>query len=1384
MNKDKKQEKIGNVTLDYTWYAGVDLYTDGDEEKRLLTLVRETKETDYDDLIAREGNWTVLYHLSPVRENILGSLEVAPDEKVLEIGSGCGAVTGALLGRCAELTCVDLSRRRSRINALRHQDKAPFTILVGNFSDMEPSLPKYDLITLIGVFEYAGSYIKAEEPYEELLRRIGDHLNPGGRVVIAIENRLGLKYFAGSAEDHTGVYFDGIENYPDERTTVKTFSRPALEKIFDRCGFTAPMFRYPYPDYKLPAMIHSDAYLPVPGELRRNRWNFDRKRLEVLDEDRTVDAILQDGLYPQFANSFLVTLVKKEGTGAANKESEKQKGRRKGDRKEKQPPQVVYARFSDERSRDYALKTLIFQDEAGEGFVRKIACFPEGNAHIRRLAAAGEKLGNTFAGTGIEVNRVLREDTQQVSGGEGLAMADLELIDCSKTLEERTQTLSLNGRVEEAMELVRDLCDRIAATATEPFAMSEGMQHYFGCETYPFEDVTAPVTDIDMVPENLILREDGGYTLIDYEWTFDFPVPLRFVQFRIWHYFAVKCLGEENAGVCCARAGFSNEEIRLFLEMEAAWQKHVKGTRIPLRELYGRISPGFTDGKAVLGIQKRTGDTEFVSSLALSDTEMPLTATLTMDNAGAFRVTFDLQDFEELPSGVIRLRWDPLENVICRIRIRHVRAAALAKIKPLNGYAGEDGWDSFWTTDPVYEIELDMDAVRRMAARETISRATRLVIEGELKTVNLYDELAGIDRIKAERDAYYAEMESLRRRIEAIRSTKAYKATEGLRRARNFTMARVRGTKVFRDKNAGPKKYQEWLALHRADEKTLSDQRKMILPSMPKISILVPVYRTHEPYLREMIESVLAQSYRNWELCIADASGDVSTDVRKEDGLEDRTNPGEPSASADTVAIIRSYAAKDPRIKLVVLQENRGISGNTNAAADLATGAFIAMLDHDDLLAPDALFEVAQAISVTGARVLYTDEDKVNMLGTDHFEPNLKPEFSPDLLRSHNYITHLFVVAKDLFEAVGRFDSAYDGAQDYDLILKCTERADQVVHIPRVLYHWRSHESSTALDPESKLYAYEAGRAAVQAHLDRLGIRAKVKKSSYWGINRVLYPLQKDALVSVIIPNKDHVKDLDRCLTSIFERSTFQNLEVLVVENNSTDPATFAYYEQAKHRWPALKVLRYKGAFNYAKINNFGAGTAKGDLLLLLNNDTQLIRPDSIREMAGIAARGDVGCVGAKLLYPNKTVQHAGIVLGFGGFAGHVFVGIDADSPGVMMRPLMVCNYSAVTGACLMVRKSVYEALGGLNENYAVALNDVDFCLRAGKKGYLNVFTPWSLWFHFESASRGYEDTPEKRARLDGEVARFREEWAEMLAHTDPCYNPNFPMDLAPFSLY
>ncbi len=560
----------------------------------------------------------------------------------------------------------------------------------------------------------------------------------------------------------------------------------------------------------------------------------------------------------------------------------------------------------------------------------------------------------------------------------------------------------------------------------------------------------------------------------------------------------------------------------------------------------------------------------------------------------------------------------------------------------------------------------------------------------------------------------------------------------------------------------GPVQYDAWFARHKVTRAELKIQRKHHFAYEPKISILVPVYRTPVKLFREMAASVMTQSYGNWELCIADGSMDG--------GLEQE---------------LRRCHAKDARIRYCILKENRGIAGNTNAALEMAEGEFIGFLDHDDLLEPDALYEVVRALQDLKTDIVYTDEDKVSEDLSVYMDPNFKPDFSIDLLRSHNYITHFFVVRTCVLQKAGGLRSEFDGAQDYDLVLRCIEQTNHIRHVAKPLYHWRMCGGSTAEAPENKRYCYEAGRRALSQHLERMGLRAGVTcmEEPVWGFYHVCYEAEGNPLLSIIIANKDHVQDLDACICSIQEKSTYQNLEFIIVENNSEEASTFAYYEKLQKRYGNVRVVCYDGPFNYSKINNFGVSEASGNYLLMLNNDTEMITCTAIEEMLGICCREEVGVVGAKLLYRNRTVQHAGIVIGFGGYAGHVFHEIGADDYGFMMRARINCNYSAVTAACLMTKRSVFEEAGGFSEQFAVAANDVDFCLKVRGKGYLVVYNAYAQWYHYESKTRGYEDTPQKKARYEKEVAMFRQRWQEILKNGDPYYNKNFLVTVAPFTL-
>ena len=555
--------------------------------------------------------------------------------------------------------------------------------------------------------------------------------------------------------------------------------------------------------------------------------------------------------------------------------------------------------------------------------------------------------------------------------------------------------------------------------------------------------------------------------------------------------------------------------------------------------------------------------------------------------------------------------------------------------------------------------------------------------------------------------------------------------------------------------------YEEWLKKHRVTSKELKEQRAHRFEYMPKVSLVVPTYQTPLNYFHQMIESVLNQSYSNWELCIAEGSED----------------------NKELQSAVKEYGDRDSRIKYKILEKNYGIAGNSNEALSLATGEYIALFDHDDLLTPDALYEVVHSLQETRHDILYTDEDKVNSDLTEYKDPNFKPDWSPDLFCSHNYITHLFVVKKSIIDKVGGFREEFEGSQDYDLMFRCIENATSIKHIPRILYHWRVHDNSVAGNPESKMYAYEAGRRAIEEHYKRTGVRATVEIMELWGMYHTLYETTGNPLVSIIIPNKDHIGDLKVCIDSLYKRNTYGNFEVIIVENNSTEKETFNYYRKLQEKHKNVKVVIWKGEFNYSAINNLGAKHAQGDYLLFLNNDTEVINSTAISELLGCCMQKDVGIVGAKLLYRDDTVQHAGVVVGFGGFAGHVFNGIHKSDYGYMVRARINCNYSAVTAACMMVKRAVFEEVEGFTEAYKVGINDIDFCLKVRETGKLVVFNAHSLWYHYESKTRGYESTPEKLERFKSEIGLFRERWAQILRDGDPYYNKNFIVELGPFKL-
>lgn len=558
--------------------------------------------------------------------------------------------------------------------------------------------------------------------------------------------------------------------------------------------------------------------------------------------------------------------------------------------------------------------------------------------------------------------------------------------------------------------------------------------------------------------------------------------------------------------------------------------------------------------------------------------------------------------------------------------------------------------------------------------------------------------------------------------------------------------------------------YELWLKYNVLTEK---DKQRIVrhvqeLHYKPVFSIIIPVYNVDEKWLRICLDSVLAQLYPYWELCIAD---DASPNPRVREVLEE-------------------YAAKDNRIKVVYREKNGHISAASNSAIELATGEYIALLDNDDELTLDALYENAVLLNNNpDADMIYSDEDKISEAGERH-SPFFKPDWSPDNMLSQMYTCHLGVYRTEIVRDIGGFRLGFEGSQDHDLVLRFTEKTGNICHIPKILYHWRTIAQSTAMNPDSKGYAVIAGEKAVQEALDRRGEGGWVEAlTQYPGHYLVHYKTKGDPLISILIPTRDMPKMLGPCLESIFAKTTYANYEVIVIDNGSIQQETLELFEKWQGKEPhRFKVLRLDIPFNYSKLNNEAVKIAKGELILLLNNDIEVITPNWLEEMAGQAMRSSVGAVGAKLLFPDNTIQHSGVTLGVRGVADHTHRELDANNPGYFGRLVIVTNYSAVTGACLMVKKELFEAVGGLEEQLQVAFNDVDFCLKLLNKGYRNVLLPQVKLYHHESKSRGYEDTPEKMQRFLGEVNLMKERWDGLLFR-DPCYNPNLTLKNNDFSV-
>ncbi|MDO5564323.1 MAG: glycosyltransferase [Eubacteriales bacterium] len=587
--------------------------------------------------------------------------------------------------------------------------------------------------------------------------------------------------------------------------------------------------------------------------------------------------------------------------------------------------------------------------------------------------------------------------------------------------------------------------------------------------------------------------------------------------------------------------------------------------------------------------------------------------------------------------------------------------------------------------------------------------------------------------------------------------------------------------------------YDEWARITKIKKEELQKQKEINFEYKPLFSIVIPIYDTNENFLRLLLNSIYNQTYTNFEICISDAT----------DYKNSKNNPKK---------ILEEYKNKYNNIIIKYLNKNEGIATNSNEAISLSNGEFIVLCDHDDELCENALFECVKALNEEkNIQIIYSDEDKIDLESETYFEPHFKPDFNLDFLLSVNYFCHLFVVKKELLEKIKKdFNiyerKEYDGAQDYDLFLRLINQilkdgdiinhqelkkalytSTKIKHIPMVLYHWRCHKESTAKKPEAKMYAYSAGKKALEDFYKNTCLNFLPIKEIQDGVSLGFYhtifdTTNNEDLITIVIPNKDHHEDLKICIDSI-NSGTYKNIKFLIIENNSLNNDTFKFYEKIQKENKNIKVIKWENDFNYALINNFGVKEVQSEYILFLNNDIKMINKDSIKEMYSYIKREDVGIVGAKLLYSDDTIQHAGVVIGFGGIAGHTFISTYDKENAYMHRNNAICDYSAITAACMLTKKSLFNKVNGFNKDFKVAFNDIDYCMKIRSLGKRVVYNPYASFYHYESKTRGLEDTKEKVERFNREIVLFGSRWPDILQKGDPYYNPNLTLRKSNFSL-
>lgn len=1105
--------------------------------------------------------------------------------------------------------------------------------------------------------------------------------------------------------------------------------------------------------------------------------------------------------------------------------------------------ETIFSKYSNQRSSKYQIRTDILEDELGNRKIHKIALTNEATEHIRNIYDHYINLSKYYETNLINIPKCsLNNNTVELEYANGI------------TLSEILDELYTDKKYDDIVALLKEYKHRIVANKGKDFIKTTEFINVFGDANVPSSAEAIDISDIDIIFDNIIVSDkviEGSMTndsvvieelinehkpehntedllsksvscawsVIDYEWAFDFAVPVNFIVYRALLFYGLrsdrhrKMIQELDL---YAAMGISESDITVYEKMESAFSQYINEGFVHLDKFNNLIG------------NKRYDLTELISNTANNDIE------IYYDNGEGYRAdeVIKITPKQGESNIAISLKVDEKVRSIRIDPASHMAIVTYANVYGFNGtyYTMEPksngvSYDGktiiFETDDPQIVISDLKEGTTKVSLTLSVGTVnngiTQAIVDGvngfKAEIKNHQQQTAAVEQAKVaveevledyktqygyaieQRDDLGVRLANLQREYEQLQTSynivthsTAWKITKpirvvldkvkGLLKRNRYTRMTCKGIKCiknnglkftlqkvkqYRTSHSGKLEYIEESKLTKED---IKKQQEYKFSKDIKFSIIVPLYNTSRNFLREMIDSCIVQTYSNWELCLADGSD------------------AEHKYVADIVAEYQKADDKS-RIKYKALESNGGISENTNACIEMATGDYIALFDHDDVLHPAALYEYMKVICDKNADFIYCDEDKFDDDVNKTYDPYFKPDFAPDNLRVNNYICHFTVFKKSLLDEVGMFRKEFDGSQDHDIIFRLTEKAEHIVHVPKVLYHWRVSKASVASDPYAKPYTIEAGIKAVEEHLQRVGLDATVESSPiHPNIYRLRYKIQGNPLISIIIPNKDHIIDLSRCINSIMTKSTYKNYEIIVIENNSTEDETFNYYKELE-KYDNVKVVTYQtnGKFNYSAINNYGVQFASGEHFLFLNNDIEVISESWLEEMLMYSQRSDVGAVGAKLYYPNDTLQHGGVIIGIGGVAGHSHKYFPRNDYGYFAKCMMVQDYSAVTAACLMMKASIFKDINGFDETFEVAFNDVDLCMRIRKEGYLIVWTPYAELYHYESISRGAEDTPEKIKRFQGEVFRFQNRWNKELELGDPYYNANLTLEREDYSL-